>query len=150
MAHQVTTASRLAGVSRQPRHHLKKLDFTPCPHSLARSTRRLGRTRFYFLRALRLRTRFHFVSSTGVPRSRCSLATDSSPEAMLNDTVLSSNPASLCLTCLHRREVVSAKGGSFMRCRLFPADKRFPKFPPQPVLRCEGWLESRTRDEEQR
>jgi hypothetical protein len=46
---------------------------------------------------------------------------------------------SLCVTCGHVREVVSGKGSRFLLCRLSQTDHRFPKFPPQPVVRCEGY-----------
>jgi hypothetical protein len=51
--------------------------------------------------------------------------------------------ASLCKTCAHVREIVSAKGSRFLLCSLSQTDRRFPKYPPQPVVRCEGYLESR-------
>ncbi|MED6334969.1 MAG: hypothetical protein VYE81_06170 [Planctomycetota bacterium] len=56
-------------------------------------------------------------------------------------TELPSAPGSLCETCVHRREVFTAKNTRFLRCLLFPSDARFPKYPPQPVIRCGGWLE---------
>jgi ribosome-associated protein len=37
------------------------------------------------------------------------------------------------------REIVSGKGSKFYLCRLSEADKRFPKYPPQPVIRCSGF-----------
>jgi hypothetical protein len=46
---------------------------------------------------------------------------------------------SLCERCRHCREVVSGKGSRFLLCLLSQADKRFPKYPPQPVVRCEGY-----------
>jgi hypothetical protein len=47
-------------------------------------------------------------------------------------------PRSLCETCGHMREIVSGKGSRFVLCRLSQADHRFPKYPPQPVVRCVG------------
>lgn len=46
--------------------------------------------------------------------------------------------ASLCLTCSHVREVVSGTGSKFRLCLLSQQSNRFPKYPPQPVLRCDG------------
>jgi len=48
---------------------------------------------------------------------------------------------SLCETCFHRKEVVSGKGSRFLMCQLSKTDRRFPKYPPQPVIRCEGYVE---------
>jgi hypothetical protein len=46
---------------------------------------------------------------------------------------------SLCESCRHLREVVSGKGSRFLLCLLSREDRRFPKYPPQPVLRCGGY-----------
>jgi hypothetical protein len=46
---------------------------------------------------------------------------------------------SLCDTCRHRRDVVSGKGSRFLLCRLSQTDKRFAKYPPQPVRHCPGY-----------
>jgi len=51
--------------------------------------------------------------------------------------------ASLCKTCVHAREIVSAKGSRFLLCQLSQTDRRFPKYPPQPVVRCDGYREDR-------
>jgi hypothetical protein len=48
---------------------------------------------------------------------------------------------SLCEVCHHRREIRSAKGSRFLLCQLSVSDKRFPKYPAQPVLACEGFDE---------
>jgi hypothetical protein len=45
---------------------------------------------------------------------------------------------SLCESCVHLREVVSGRGSRFLLCLLSQADRRFAKYPPQPVLRCTG------------
>jgi ribosome-associated protein len=37
------------------------------------------------------------------------------------------------------REIVSGTGSRFLLCRLSETDKRYPKYPPQPVLRCAGY-----------
>jgi hypothetical protein len=47
-------------------------------------------------------------------------------------------PESLCENCVHLREVVSPKGSRFLLCLLSGSERRFPKYPPQPVLRCLG------------
>jgi hypothetical protein len=46
---------------------------------------------------------------------------------------------SLCEICEHRREIISGTGSRFLLCRLSQTDSRFPKYPPQPVVRCEGF-----------
>ena len=45
---------------------------------------------------------------------------------------------SLCEHCLHMQEVISGKGSRFLLCRKSQQDPRFPKYPPQPMLRCIG------------
>ncbi len=45
---------------------------------------------------------------------------------------------SLCESCAHMREVISGKGSRFLLCQLSQTDRHFPKYPAQPVLRCEG------------
>jgi hypothetical protein len=45
---------------------------------------------------------------------------------------------SLCETCNFCREVVTAKGSRFLLCRLSQSNPSFPKYPPQPVVRCSG------------
>ena len=46
---------------------------------------------------------------------------------------------SLCKTCSWMREVVTPKGSRFLPCLLSQADPAFPKYPPQPVVRCPGY-----------
>jgi hypothetical protein len=46
--------------------------------------------------------------------------------------------AGLCGTCLHARLQKNARGGVFWRCALADRDPRFMRYPPLPVLRCEG------------
>ena len=43
---------------------------------------------------------------------------------------------SLCEDCAHVRANRSAKGSTFLMCRLGVEDESWPKYPPQPVLRC--------------
>jgi hypothetical protein len=45
---------------------------------------------------------------------------------------------SLCESCRHLREIVSGRGSRFLLRLLSQSDKRFPKYPPQPVLKCGG------------
>ena len=58
-----------------------------------------------------------------------------------NVTTTMSN--SLCETCQHMREIVSPKGSRFLLCGLSRSDARFPKYPPQPLVRCAGYHEQR-------
>jgi hypothetical protein len=37
------------------------------------------------------------------------------------------------------REVNTAKGSRFLLCRLSATQPEFPKYPRQPVVRCEGY-----------
>lgn len=46
---------------------------------------------------------------------------------------------SLCKTCVSMREVITPKGSRFLLCRLSKTVPAFPKYPPQPVVRCDGY-----------
>lgn len=46
---------------------------------------------------------------------------------------------SLCQTCQNHREITSGRGSRFVLCELAQRDKRFAKYPPQPVLVCSGF-----------
>ena len=46
---------------------------------------------------------------------------------------------SLCETCAWMREVVTPKGSRFLLCQLSQTDPDYPKAPPQPVVRCDGY-----------
>ena len=46
---------------------------------------------------------------------------------------------SLCETCARMREVVTPKGSRFLLCRLSQTDPAYPKYPPQPVVQCDGY-----------
>ena len=46
---------------------------------------------------------------------------------------------SLCESCAHRREVLTPRGSRFLLCLLSRSDGHFPKYPPQPGLRCSGY-----------
>ena len=45
---------------------------------------------------------------------------------------------SLCEFCSHMREIISGTGSRFVLCQLSQTDNRFPKYRPQPLVRCEG------------
>jgi hypothetical protein len=49
---------------------------------------------------------------------------------------------SLCLTCCHVREVISARGSRFLLCLKSQDDERYAKYPPQPVVRCAGFTKA--------
>jgi len=44
----------------------------------------------------------------------------------------------LCPSCQHLKVVTSGKGSTFILCRRATDDPRYPKYPPQPVMRCAG------------
>ncbi len=46
----------------------------------------------------------------------------------------------LCERCRHLREIVSGKGSRFLMCLLSQTDARLPKYPPQPVRQCSGYV----------
>lgn len=50
--------------------------------------------------------------------------------------------SSLCNACRHVREIVSGTGSRFLLCRLSQTDRRYPKYPPQPVVKCRGYTPS--------
>ncbi len=46
--------------------------------------------------------------------------------------------SSLCETCEHVREICTARS-AFLLCQLSITNTAFPKYPPQPVVRCDGY-----------
>ena len=46
---------------------------------------------------------------------------------------------SLCESCTSMREVVTPRGSRFLLCQLSKTDPQYPKYPPQPVVRCPGY-----------
>jgi hypothetical protein len=46
---------------------------------------------------------------------------------------------SLCETCSMMREVVTPRGSRFLLCTMSATDQRYSKYPPQPIVRCEGF-----------
>jgi hypothetical protein len=53
---------------------------------------------------------------------------------------------SLCESCRNRREVRTARS-RFSLCELSVTKADFPKYLPQPVVRCDGYLPSYDADE---
>jgi len=45
----------------------------------------------------------------------------------------------LCASCRHVRRVETERGSVFYRCARAATDPRFRKYPPLPVVRCEGY-----------
>ena len=56
-------------------------------------------------------------------------------------SIPTSNRGSLCPLCKFVREIRSDKGSTFWQCTLSKKDARYGKYPPQPVLRCDGYRE---------
>jgi hypothetical protein len=46
---------------------------------------------------------------------------------------------SLCETCARMREIITPKGSRFLLCQLSRTDPAYPKYPPQPVVWCDGY-----------
>jgi hypothetical protein len=53
---------------------------------------------------------------------------------------------SLCHSCVFAKEIVSGKGSRFLLCEKSHCDRRFEKYPQQPVVRCEGFAEKKPGD----
>ena len=47
--------------------------------------------------------------------------------------------AGLCARCVHARLVVSGRGSRFVLCERSRTDRRFPRYPPLPVMACAGF-----------
>ena len=61
---------------------------------------------------------------------------------MMNDSRGNRQPApreSLCPGCVNVQVITNDRGSTFYRCRLAAIDERYPKYPPQPVIACEGY-----------
>ena len=52
---------------------------------------------------------------------------------------ISSPYGGLCGECSHARTIRSERGSVFVLCELARSDPRFPRYPPQPVVRCPGF-----------
>ena len=59
--------------------------------------------------------------------------------------MLDESSAGLCARCRHAEIVVSSRGARFYLCRVSLIDPRFPKYPPLPVLACEGYDDAEAR-----
>jgi hypothetical protein len=46
---------------------------------------------------------------------------------------------SLCETCAAMREVITPKSSRFLLCQRAKTGPAFPKYPPQPVVQCNGY-----------
>lgn len=46
----------------------------------------------------------------------------------------------LCERCTHVHVVENRRGSRFYRCMLAETDPRFAKYPPLPVLTCDGFV----------
>jgi hypothetical protein len=53
---------------------------------------------------------------------------------------------SLCATCTFMREIVTPRGSRFLLCRLSQTRVAYPKYPPQPVVRCDCYQERESRE----
>jgi hypothetical protein len=49
---------------------------------------------------------------------------------------------SLCETCCWVREVATARS-RFLLCELSKTNAAYPKYPPQPVVRCDGYTQKK-------
>jgi hypothetical protein len=54
---------------------------------------------------------------------------------------------SLCETCCWMREITTLRS-RFLLCELSKTDAAYPKYPPQPVVRCEGYQTKESTAEE--
>ena len=54
---------------------------------------------------------------------------------------------SLCETCQRMREVITPKGSRFLLCQLSQTNAAYPKYPPQPIIRCGGYQENEKSEE---
>ena len=68
------------------------------------------------------------------------------PNPIYPGTVVSMT-ASLCETCAFMREVDTPKGSRFLLCQLSASNPDYPKYPPQPVVRCNGYQQKEPKEE---
>jgi hypothetical protein len=61
---------------------------------------------------------------------------------MMDDSRRPGQPegSGLCPRCANVKMITSSKGSRFYLCQLSSTDARFPKYPPQPVVACGGFL----------
>ena len=55
---------------------------------------------------------------------------------------------SLCETCASMREIITPKGSRFLLCQLLQTDPTYPKYPPQPVMQCDGYRPRETNEQD--
>jgi hypothetical protein len=55
---------------------------------------------------------------------------------------------SLCETCTWMREVLTPLGSRFLLCQLSKKDPVYPKYPSQPVVKCNGYQKRDQKKEE--
>jgi hypothetical protein len=67
-------------------------------------------------------------------RARAILHDEREAGGLVRDGLVTS---SLCETCQNMREVRTARS-RFLLCELSATRDGYPKYPPQPVVRCEG------------
>ena len=48
---------------------------------------------------------------------------------------------SLCENCAWMRVIVTPKRSRFLLCQLSITKPEYPKYPPQPIVSCEGYQE---------
>jgi hypothetical protein len=56
---------------------------------------------------------------------------------------LSDMTQSLCETCAWMREVITPKASRFLLCELSKTNPAYPKYPAQPMIRCEGFRQKK-------
>jgi hypothetical protein len=45
----------------------------------------------------------------------------------------------LCGSCQHHRWIEARRGARYLLCERSRTDRRLPRYPPLPVLRCDGY-----------
>jgi 3-isopropylmalate/(R)-2-methylmalate dehydratase large subunit len=58
---------------------------------------------------------------------------------MMDQRTTDGQATGLCGRCIHHSWIRNDRGSAFLRCGLSDEDRRFPRFPPLPVLRCAGF-----------
>ena len=47
--------------------------------------------------------------------------------------------AGLCDSCRHQRVIRNTRGSEFSLCELSKTDRRYPRYPRLPVVKCAGY-----------
>jgi hypothetical protein len=55
---------------------------------------------------------------------------------------------SLCEKCALMREIITPKGSRFLLCQLSKTNRAYQKYPPQPVIRCDGYEKNKLTGEQ--